>query len=213
MKHYFAISLALATAVAVTGCARKTSGTGGQVSGPAWTLTLQSKCHTAAEDECIAAHGFSIRADGKYEVGPGPLGQRQQGSLSAEELAPIESAVNAIRASTLAAEESEQTIAESGSDDVLTLFALGGEPKVLARNEGTSFKFRLANQEDALSLLTAVSELAERYYALPSRTSAWKRQMRRTPCFSLPSSARWMRTAATSTPSSPRSSQAAASSS
>lgn len=55
-----------------------------------WSITLHSTCSTGAVEECVAAYDFSVNANGRYLIGPGPQKQTLSGSLTVEEFKTIE---------------------------------------------------------------------------------------------------------------------------
>ena len=147
-------------------------GTGEEVvSGPAWTLKLSSACNTnAGGGQCVAQHGFSVSADGKFQVGPN--GQIIQGQLSDAELTSLSTqAESATRVAVLESTAAEQT--EAGfvnqSNDTLTLTHSGKE-KVLAHNTDGTFFYATATSKEALELHSEIRKLAARYYRLPFGT-------------------------------------------
>src|SRR5262245_18041086 len=92
------------------------------VAGPAWKLRLNSiKAGTNAE-VTNSYYGFTVTADGRYEVGPGPQGQLLVRQLSAEELATVQAQLDPQLAQIDALnEETCATNTRSETTDTLTL--------------------------------------------------------------------------------------------
>lgn len=140
--------------------------------GPAWTLSLSSACANSAQEQCVAKHGFSVDADGKYQVGPGPQGQVRTGTLTDSEFSSIKDvaqpALAALNA-TGTAEQMEAGVANV-SNDTVSILAPGKEARVLSRNTASDFFFTTPTSEEAKALHAAIRELANSYYRLPFGT-------------------------------------------
>lgn len=135
-------------------------------SGPAWTLTLKSACVDAAQDQCVGKYGFSVSADGAYQVGPGPQGQIRKGMVTDSELALIKARVESSTTAATNGENSEDNFAHVASDTV-TLAQAGAAARVLVRNEGPELYFTVQSTDDAHALHAAIRDLANGYYRLP----------------------------------------------
>jgi hypothetical protein len=137
-------------------------------SGPAWTLTLKSTCLNAATDQCVAKYGFSVSADGKYQMGPGPKGQVRNGSLSESEFADLKTKLDTVSGSIPASRtEGHEQGVENEGDDSLSLKRLGGQEQLVAHNTGSDFYFVTASVNEAKSLHSAIRDLANSYYRMP----------------------------------------------
>lgn len=143
------------------------------VSGPAWTLKLSSACHSnAGGGQCVAQHGFTVDADGKYQVGPAANGQVIKGQLTDTELASLiakaEATTTVAVLESTAAEQTEEGFVNE-SNDTLTLVRAGKE-KVLAHNTDGTLSFATASSKEALELHSEIRKLATNYYRLPFGT-------------------------------------------
>jgi hypothetical protein len=137
--------------------------------GPAWSLTLKSACAGAETDQCVAKYGFSVTADGKYQVGPGPQNQFRKGSLSESEMSELNSKLQAALAGAAldaGREESHETGVQNEDEDSL-VYVQKDSNSILARSSGEDFFFRTAKLEDAQALHKAIRDLAKTYYLLP----------------------------------------------
>jgi hypothetical protein len=133
-----------------------------------WTLTFQRKCAETVENtECLAVHGFSVSTNGDYQVGPGPQGELRKGTLAPEELQVISSALASTLSSATARPETHETIEATETQDSVTLVRGANSPEVLVRTAGTDLYFQTQNADEAKSLLSAVQNLATKYYKLP----------------------------------------------
>jgi hypothetical protein len=190
MKRTLAIMAVLGMSTAISGCflssEDKPAAAPAQAqASPLWKLSLQSKCAGDAAD-CVAAYGFTITADGKYIVGPGPAGQTATGTLKPEELKYLNERIGALSATAPAAHPNgdEAAPAEGTAEaataapaeacealvnteeDQLTLTQQGKE-KILAQTRNSQLCFQTANNEAASELHEAVKELAAAYYPTP----------------------------------------------
>src|SRR6516225_879641 len=62
-------------------------------------ITVSTRCEAMRPDRCLGFYGFSVASDGKFKVGPSPNGSIIEGSVTADELTTLASAVNAQLAS------------------------------------------------------------------------------------------------------------------
>jgi len=192
MKRAISLLAAVTLAFGLTGCFSKnkkgeenrqpdstpaivtpdsTSGQPAAQSEPAWKLRLTANCGEGSAESCVAAYGFTVLADGRYEVGPGPSGQMLSGKLEAEELKSIESLsiVSLGLAATAQVELAEVCGAntQGEANDQLDFVAKGGVEKNFVRTAGTEFCYRTASLEEADLALKAIRDLATKYYHLP----------------------------------------------
>lgn len=179
MKRTLAIIATLGLSTAVSGCLFSSEDSPAPVAqtqtqvGPAWKVALTSKCAGEANN-CVAAYGFTITADGKFISGPAPAGQISTGALTEEEFKAFSDRVAAL--STAAASSSDesgaattadcQVLAQADSEDDLVL-TREGKDKPLVKTKGTEICFQTANREAAAELHSAIKELAAKYYTLP----------------------------------------------
>jgi hypothetical protein len=138
--------------------------------GLAWKLGFAAQCAAGTEtDRCLAAHGFSVSADGRYQVGPGPQGQVLAGTLSAAELKGIDAALTRILDAIhpeLEAGETCATRSQLDTSETIT-FNRRGHQRNIIHTAGTEFCFRAPSQDDAHALHAALAGLARRYYPVP----------------------------------------------
>jgi hypothetical protein len=140
---------------------------------PAWKLVLQSKCAAAsAAEQCVGFYGFTVSADGKFQVGPGPSGQLLNGILSAEENKALQDAYlsAAPSAQVLSANPSvckaSTDSSQDGATSTIQLIRQGSE-KALVTTESTQLCFQSANFDAAQALHDEIWQLANKYYTLP----------------------------------------------
>ncbi len=167
----------LATAAFFNGCSNEGDPTSSQQAGPvmhpnaqggpAWTVRLKSTCNDRAVDSCVSAYGFTVAADRKYLVGPGPDGQLLDGALSEGEFAAVEQLVlkqlpllnQEISPEACAPRTAQET------DDSISLSSHGRDKTVVRAAQ--SEICALATTEDAALLQKTMKDLAARYYPTP----------------------------------------------
>jgi hypothetical protein len=153
-----------------TGCGLGSGSQPGQSAqpqtGPVWTLTLKSTCVDAAQDQCVGKYGFSVSADGTYQVGPGPQGQLRTGKVTDSELELIKAKVENSTAPAANGENHEGDFAHVANDTV-SLARSGTAARMLVRNEGPELTFTVQSTVDAHALHAAIRGLANGYYRLP----------------------------------------------
>lgn len=171
------LGFALSATLLTQGCSGSGSGSGSRnpgtqaapAEGPAWKLTLKSSCTTSAAG-CRNGYGFTVAADGSYQVGPGPEGQLLKGTLNPEESLALEEALHSVLNKVLPEVEAPETCeipATASSDtDQLTLNRLGRELQ-LARQDEKEFCFRSVSKEEAQALHKAIAVLSQQYYPVP----------------------------------------------
>lgn len=169
-SRFIMMGIIASAAMLAAGCNSDSDQQPGQsaqpVSGPAWTLSLTSTCVDAAQDQCVGKYGFSVNAEGAYQVGPGPQGQLRKGVLTDSELAAIKAQVEASSAIAANGENREENFAHVSSDTV-SLVRPGAAARVLLRNEGPELIFTVSSTETAHALHAAIHDLANGYYRLP----------------------------------------------
>lgn len=136
--------------------------------GPAWTLKYQTKCAEGSDaTSCIGAYALSLNADGTFDVGPGPQGQRVHGKIEAEDFKALTDATATVVDGTAAARaESCNGDFSSAQDYTLTLTKQGAASEVLHKAGADLCSTRLEAQP-AESLHNLVIELADKYYPTP----------------------------------------------
>lgn len=141
-------------------------------SSPSWKLRLISVCENTAPEECAGGYGFSVSADGMFQVGPGPRGETARDRLSPEQFSELESAL-ALYLSGVDETISIQSIDETcqphvrrGSDDTLTLMRESSEIPVY-RQDGFDFCVQRGDFEHAEKLSLVLRKLADFHYPLP----------------------------------------------
>jgi hypothetical protein len=181
MKRTLAIMAVLGMSTAIFACNddKPAAAPVKEVASPLWKLSLQSKCAGDAA-QCVAGYGFTVTADGKYMVGPGPAGQTASGTLKPEELDYLNERISALSApashpsgdeaaATDAATATPQEACEAlvdSQEDKLVLTQQGKE-KILAQSHDSQVCFQTANNEAATELHQAVKDLAAVYYPTP----------------------------------------------
>ena len=139
------VGMAISASFLAMGCSSKSHGNqpgrnDQSQSGPAWQLTLKSACSNAAQDQCLARYGFTVDADGNYQVGPGPQGQLRKGTLAESEFAALRSEIQSVITATGNwGTESHATGVENESDDSLVLLRPGTTDRVIAHNVAGRF--------------------------------------------------------------------------
>jgi hypothetical protein len=171
--RFIVMGFAATAAMLAVGCSsssepKQPDQQGQNQSSPAWTLQLKSTCLDTAADQCLGKYGFSVTAEGAYQVGPGPQGQVRKGVLKDAEFAAVKAWVEAAQASTSAqAENREENYNRYYAHDTVTLSRPGSLARTLLRNEGSDLRFTLASLDEARSLHAAIRDLAISYYRLP----------------------------------------------
>jgi hypothetical protein len=135
---------------------------------PGWALKIQSKCsESVGMDQCVGFYGFTVFTDGHYQVGPGPEGQIRTGTLTADELAKINTALTPALTTSLLDTEGHEARETKEVDDVVTLVAGANQLETLVRAVGTDFNYQVRSANEAKTILSAIRDLAVKYYALP----------------------------------------------
>ncbi|MCM2276649.1 MAG: hypothetical protein NDJ89_01065 [Oligoflexia bacterium] len=172
MQRISAFTITIALSAALVGCSKSK---GGQAPSqqpelrqdkPAWTLTLRSSCAAEAEENCVAKYGFAVKADGSYEIGPGPQGQLKTGKLSEQELRELATLVSVAPAAAESCSDLTENDAEPESSDSVILQRSDKE-LTLFRTETTRTCFQTATRESGERLHHAIHALAGKYYELP----------------------------------------------
>lgn len=181
MKRTLAIMAVLGMSTAIFACNndKPAANPVKEQASPLWKLSLQSKC-AGDVTQCVAGYGFTITADGKYMVGPGPAGQTASGTLKPEELDYINERITALSApashpsgdeasATDAATAAPQEVCEALSDSQEESLVLTqqGKAKTLTQSHDNQVCFQTANNEAASELHQAVKDLAAVYYPTP----------------------------------------------
>ncbi|OFZ53792.1 MAG: hypothetical protein A2428_02650 [Bdellovibrionales bacterium RIFOXYC1_FULL_54_43] len=177
MKRYYIAVAAFSVLVAASGCTKNADSLskkqspaqqGAAQDSPAWKINLTVKCGDAA-DQCIAAHGFTVSADGQYEMGPGPEGQIKSGPIAAEDFLELSTLIT----QSLEVVHFEAERAESCSEtnpieiEETVLLTHLGRQKTVMHTSGSSYCFQTTTIEAAEALHNAIRKLAEQYYSLP----------------------------------------------
>lgn len=175
MQRNSVLPVAIALSLIASGCLFQSKHNGPQnegqaQGGPAWTLQLQSNCSDYYDEYCVAKHGFSVTADGKYLIGPAPAGQKIEGKLTLDELQKINTLLSEALAD-MNAEGAENC--ELDHQGVFTarenklIFEKNWGKSVLIRSDLERYCFKTANADKAIQLHEEMKKLAEKYYALP----------------------------------------------
>ena len=131
--------------------------------GRGYTLSLKTTCDTG--DQCVAAYGFAVSADGSYRVGPDAHGYKLTGKVTAEEQNALESALTSAR-------QSSETVSETcvGNETVQgnsTVTFTSASEQTLIRVAGLDFCYRAKSVATAAALYKEITLLADKYYARP----------------------------------------------
>jgi len=177
MRNALAIAMAISMGSLMVGCSKKVDlapvtpnvpAAPEEVHAPGWTLSLFSKCQEGVTpDQCVGAYGYSILTDGTFQVGPGPKGELRTGKLTPDELNSIAAAFGpGLDTSTLGTLSHDTTDATETSDTV-TLTWGTSEPNLVVKSEGTDLSYQTKSAAIAKAVLSAIRNLAVKYYALP----------------------------------------------
>jgi hypothetical protein len=176
-RTLFIGSAALCMGFAMAGCDSSNHPSNKQLAGqtdqsPAWKLVLQSKCGTTSVEQCVGFYGFTVSADGSFQVGPGPSGQLLSGVLSADENKAIQEAylnaapsVQALSNNPSVCKDSQDS-SQDGATSTIQLLRQGAQ-KALVTTESSQLCFQSANFDAAQALHDEIWQLANKYYALP----------------------------------------------
>ena len=132
--------------------------------GPTWSLKLNSECLSGPTEECVAGYGFTVTADGKYAVGPGPQDQQLTGRVTEDQFKSLEKLVSG-EVSGSAAERC-QVLGTNTTRDAISLRTQRDEVQLI-RTSGTEFCFSASSFERARDLHALLLQLASSYYPLP----------------------------------------------
>ena len=179
-RRFLAVAVCGAMIFAFTNCTKSKSESGQAakgpvkedkkpVQGPAWSLTLTSKCASEAADQCVAAYGFSVSADGKYHVGPGPSGQTRSDLLSSDEMASISTLLTQMMSTVhMEADHAETCVpVERAMGSYSVVLTRLDQENTIIRSDDQNLCYQTASAEDAEALHNAIVTLAESYYRLP----------------------------------------------
>lgn len=137
--------------------------------GPEWKIAFHSKCKESELEHCLGHFGFSVSADGNYQVGPGPNGQLKQGSVSSDELQVLKQSLAgtfALLQDSAERQNSCVTHSPQKSEDQVEL-SRQGSSRVIYHSETEQTCALTLQSEDAQTLVQAVRGLAKKYYELP----------------------------------------------
>ncbi len=176
LNNTLAVIAALIAATGLAGCSKTESGARGPYPGlqteaqgePAWKLTLKSLCAETEATQCIAAHGFTILADGRYLVGPASNGQTLTGVLNPDEFAKIHDVIDAIVAAPRTEVENNEVCQEAdastGTNQDTIVLNIRGSEKSLFRKTSTQICFKGTQSSDAIAIHKAIYDLALSHY-------------------------------------------------
>lgn len=175
MKHVTTLAMIAAVGF-MSGCSsdknselgRNPGGSTENLGEPAWKLTLKTNCLESDQDTCAGAHGFTVLADGRFQVGPGPQGQTLQGILNPTEFAAINDAVDkatgGIRPEIETGETCQPADISTGQSSDTIFLNIRGAKKELIRKNGTEFCFKAAGSAEAIALHHALKDLTLKHY-------------------------------------------------
>jgi hypothetical protein len=161
----------------------------------AWTLKIASTCksstatpNTSEADEadetdeatdpaseaeemdpaqCVAKYGYTVSSNGSFQVGPGPEGEFRKGQLTQDELDNLNALMKPLMTGTQHTTQNQDTVDAGMNDTIITLSLDQGAPQTLIATSGTTMNFQMQTASDAKAILTAISNLAKKYYGLP----------------------------------------------
>jgi hypothetical protein len=135
---------------------------------PSWTLQYQATCAANTDPAgCVGAYGFTVAADGSYQVGPGPQGQIAKGHLEAEDFSTLtQTAAGAVDGTAMLSAESCNGYYGNVSDYTLTLVKHGHKTEVLHKTGADLCSSKL-EQDSAEALHNEILALADKYYPTP----------------------------------------------
>lgn len=171
MKRTIAVCIAITLVTLFTGCSpeRDPARQDERQISPVWTLHYSTKCAEKPLEECAGAHGFTVREDAKFVVGPTPQGQRVSGEIKAEEIEVLRSSVdqvlNRIGPELVATEECVESETQ-WQPTSLVLSRMGNELQLI-RADGRNFCFSGVTAEDAKQLYAQILKLVAAYHPNP----------------------------------------------
>ncbi len=121
---------------------------------PLWKLRYSTQCPTTTPvEKCKAAYGFSIYANGKFEIGPGPKKEWVSGRVGVAEFETVNDAVLLILS-----RQSEDRLPENCGEDTK-------DSAVLTSRTGGNAKLCLnSSNHENKALKTALKNLVAKYY-------------------------------------------------
>jgi hypothetical protein len=139
--------------------------------GPAWELNYQATCMGtgAATDpsSCAGAYGFTVNADGTYQVGPGPRGEVIKGKLDHDDFTSLTTLTSSlVGGNSVLSTESCNGGFSRAEDYTLTLVKHGKKKEVLNKKGANLCSLHLEAQP-AEDLHNEIIDLTEKYYTLP----------------------------------------------
>jgi hypothetical protein len=137
---------------------------------PNWALSYQATCAANIDQTaCPGAYGFTVNADGSYQVGPGPQGQTTTGKLAADDFESITSLTGGVIANTTSVARAETCGGDFSvdADYTLTLSKRNLKKTVILHKKGADLCSNRFESETAQSLHTAFVAVVEKYYATP----------------------------------------------
>lgn len=173
MQRALAATTAIAIGLLATACAKSGKDNSAQrvIHGPAWKLTLKTEeCADYIDEYCIARHGFTVSADGRFQLGPTPEGKTEQGILGEEDFNKVQSILNeALAPHALVAGGGERcedaSVAKIGLQELSLVRQQ--QSQWLLRGTLEQVCVQSVSSELAYRLHRAMQETAEKYYSLP----------------------------------------------
>lgn len=135
---------------------------------PTWALRLQSKCEeSVTPDQCVGVYGFTLLANGEYQLGPGPQGEIRKGKLTDDEVKSILDTLGGDPNTLQTSAEAHSSIEAAESEDTVTYTPNQGDEQTLLKASGTDLIYSLSSADTSKNLLINLRALAKKYYALP----------------------------------------------
>ncbi len=117
-------------------------------------------------------YGFSVDANSRFKMGPGPEGQSSSGIIAGDEFKNLDAILSqflstpASHAEICESRSMEEGIFSSDAEDNVVLTRLTGEETVIRVKEN-DYCFQAATADAAKTLHKAIRALSEKYYSIP----------------------------------------------
>lgn len=137
---------------------------------PEYKVIFKSVCAANQEyADCRGAYGFTVFADGKFEVGPSQENKYYRGKLNVEEKNSLDTALAKVVAELSVESATTAQVAEiedKQAHDTIVFERREGS-KELIKVEGAKMQFITASAEEAQKIHALMTELTLRYYPIP----------------------------------------------
>src|SRR6185437_1508820 len=149
-----AISLAAGLVACNSGNSAPQANRAQSAQGQAWAFTYKADCsQTADPTQCLGAYGFTVNADGTYQIGPAPQGQLLKEKLDASDFSDLSKLVSGIVDGSAAANAQETCSGYYTSESDYTLsFTKSGASSTVLHKTGTNLCSNRLDDADAEAL-------------------------------------------------------------